>query len=298
MSIPLIDQEDVLETSVIKRTQRIHHEYKDDISFNCHLSKNLWNQAHHLIDGYYNEYGYVPSYEELDAILNKKTYKGYKKKDDKDGKVKYNPDFDNYHKLGATSQQILKVYIKSWISYLKDIKEYWENCETLKLKKKKENGETVGLKYFTGMPRKPGYKKKDGEFELIFSNGQIKFRENKNGNIWMYFPKNKGKGLKGKDGKPLKILLGNINDIDSYLINRLLRSEFDQVRIIPKGTGYWIEIVYDQEVLKNASEIYGLDENKIETIDTGVENLSAITDNIGTQPIVIKSEICVQTLKL
>ena len=114
----------------------------------------------------------------------------------------------------------------------------------------------------------------------------------------MYFPKNKGKGLKGKDGKPLRILLGNINDIDSYLINRLLQSEFDQVRIVPKGTGYWIEIVYDQEVLKNAGEIYGLEKDKISTIDTGVENLSAITDNIGTQPIVIKSEICVQTLKL
>ena len=267
--ISLINKEDLAETFTVTRTQRIHYLYKEDISYFCHISKNLWNQAHYIVYRYYKKYGYVPSYEELDAILNKKSYKGYKK----DGK--YFEEYDNYHKLGgATAQQILKVYIKAWFDYLKGIKEYWENPD----------------KNYTGKPREPGYKKKDGEFILIFTNEQCKFKEyEETENVWMTFPKKiDGKPSKLRD---LKILLGNTNDIDPYLLKRLMMGKFNQVRIIPKGTGYWIEIVYDQEVLKNAGEIHGLDKDNIETIDTGVENLSAITDNIGTQPIIIKSEI-------
>ena len=270
MSIPLIYRDEVAETITVNtRTQRIHAPYDGSISYFCHLSKNLWNQAHHLIYGYYKKFGYVPSYEELDSILNKKSYY-------KDNKGKYNPDFDNYHKLGAIAQQILKVYIKAWISFLKGIKDYWEN-------KKNYNN-----KDYTGKPREPGYKKKDGEFELIFTSQQIKFIEKKDGSVYMTFPKK-------IDNKPsklndLKILLGNVNDLDSYLINRLMMSKFDIVRIIPKGTGYWIEIVYDQEVLKDNS-IYNLNEDIIMSIDLGVDNFVAITDNIGNRPIVINSDI-------
>lgn len=268
MTIPLIYQEDVAETISVKRTQRIHQPYDDNISYFCHLSKNLWNQAHHIIYGYYKKYGHVPSYEELDKILNKKSYY-------KDVNGKYNPDFDNYHKLGgATAQQILKVYIKEWISYLSGRKDYFINPNK-----------------YTGMPREPGYKKKDGEFELIFTNEQIKFKEKKDGYVWMIFPKK----IDNKRSKlaDLKILLGNVSDLDSYLLNRLMNGKFGQVRIIPKGTGYWIEIVYDKEIMNKEAlrEKYKLDKDIIMTIDTGVENLITIADNIGSQPIIIKSEI-------
>lgn len=271
--LPLIYQEDVAETIIVKRTQRVHISYNGIVSYFCHLSKNLWNQAHHVIYGYYKKFGYVPSYEDLDGVLNKKSYY-------KDRYGKYNPEFDNYHKLGTTAQQILKVYIKAWISYLKGIKDYWES---------KKNGEDNGgqEKDYTGMPREPGYKKKDGEFELIFTNQQIKFYENRKGNVYMTFPKKiDNKPSKLKD---LKILLGNTNDLDPYLLKRLMWSKFDQVRIVPKGTGYWVEIVYDQEVLKN--NIYKLDEDIIMSIDLGIENLAAITDNTGNRPIIIKTEI-------
>lgn len=269
MSIPLIYREDVVETFTVKRTGRIHISYNESISYNCHLSKNLWNQAHHLVYPEYKEFGYVQSYEDIDATLNKKSY--YKK----DGKTY--PEFDNYHKLGGViAQQILKVYHKSWISYLKGIKGYWES---------KKSGEE---KDYTGMPREPGYKTKDGEFILIFTNQQCKFRESKDGSVWMYFPNNKGKVLKDKNGKPLKIKLGNINDIDSYLLERLMWSKFDQVRIIPQGVGYIIEIVYDKEVIKDNSK-YQLDKDIIMSIDLGVENIGTVTDNIGNRPIIIKS---------
>jgi putative transposase len=268
MSIPLIYQEYVAETIIVKRTQRIHIPYDEDVSYFCHLSKNLWNQVHHIVYGYYKEFGKVSSYEEADAILNDKNYSGYKKD------CGYYPDFDNYHNLGgATAQQILRVYFKGWTSFLNGIVDYSKNGDN---------------KDYTGMPREPGYKKKDGEFILIFTNKQVKFHEKKDGSVWMTFPKK-------IDGKPsklkgLKIPLGNVNDLDPYLLNRLMVSKFKIVRIVPKGTGYWVEIVYDQEVLKDNS-IYGLDEDIIMSIDVGVENLVAITDNIGNRPIIIKSGI-------
>src|SRR3990167_9942673 len=97
--IPLIYRDDVAETFAVKRTGRIHIPYNEIISNLCHLSKNVWNQAQHIVDGEYKEFGHVPSYEDIDVMLNKKSY--YKK----------NPSFDNYHKLGGvTSQQVLKVH--------------------------------------------------------------------------------------------------------------------------------------------------------------------------------------------
>lgn len=262
MSIPLIYRpEDVAETINVKRTGRIHIPYNELISYFCHLSKNLWNQVQYIVDKYHTEFGIVPPYEEVDSVLNKKNY--YKK----------NPDFDNYHKLGgATAQQILMVHNKSWKSFKIGKKDYFENPD----------------KDYTGMPKKPGFKKKNGEFELIFTNKQIKFVEKKDGSVWMMFPKKIDNNLSKL--KDLKILLGNVNDLDPYLLKRLMWSKFDQVRIIPKGTGYWIEIVYNKEVLKDSS-IHKLNEDIIMSIDLGVDNLVAITDNIGNRPIVINSDI-------
>ena len=96
MSIPLIyliKPEDVTETLIVKRTARIHYPFDETISFFSHLSKNLWNQAQYIVDKYHKEFGIVPPYEEVDAVLNKHSY--YKK----EGRI--HPDFDNYNKLGG-----------------------------------------------------------------------------------------------------------------------------------------------------------------------------------------------------
>jgi hypothetical protein len=70
MSIPLMYREDVAETITVVRTQRIHHSGDDNISYNCHLGKNLWNQLHHLVYPEYKKSGYVQYYEEIDKVLN------------------------------------------------------------------------------------------------------------------------------------------------------------------------------------------------------------------------------------
>ena len=63
MSIPLIYREDVAETFQVKRTERIWIPYNKTISYNSHLSKNLWNQAQYIVNEEYKKSGDIPPYE-------------------------------------------------------------------------------------------------------------------------------------------------------------------------------------------------------------------------------------------
>ncbi|MEM0139061.1 MAG: transposase [Ferroplasma sp.] len=110
---------------------------------------------------------------------------------------------------------------------------------------------------FTGKPAIPKYKSKDGEFMLIFTNQQCRIKDG-----ILKFPKNIGLEVKTR-----------------------LKEEIDlrEVRIVPIGTGYNIEIVYRIEI---SNIVAG--NNNIMGIDIGVENIAAIADNISKQGIIIK----------
>jgi len=112
---------------------------------------------------------------------------------------------------------------------------------------------------YLGMPRPPKYLEKNGEFILIFTKSLFKLR-----NGYILFPKKTG-------FKPVRTQIkGNIN----------------QVRIIPVGTGYNCEIIYEvkQKDLK-------LNKNNILGIDIGLANIVTMVNNIGKKPIVIKGGI-------
>ena len=264
MSIPLMYQEDVVETFQVKRTERMWTPYNEMFSHDCHLSKNLWNQAQFIVNEEYKKSGDIPPYEYVWAKLSDINY------------CEDNPDFDNYHKLPPpTSEQILKVHGRSWTSFKEGEKGYFDPDNP-----KRYN--------YTGKPKKPRYKEKDGEFILIFTNQQCKIR-----NGVLIFPKT-FKGFKVKvrfddsytqDGFDL---YGN-GDYNLYDKNGNLKRnvKLQEVRIIPQGVGYIVEIVYEKEVVKNK---YDLDPKRIMGIDLGVENLAAIVDNIGNQPIIIKGD--------
>lgn len=209
--------------------------------------------------------GEIPTYQYVWAKLSDINY------------YKNNPDFDNYHKLPpATSEQILKVHHRSWISFEEGEKGYYDPNNP-----KRDN--------YTGKPKKPKYKEKDGEFILIFTNQQCKIRKG-----WLIFPKTfKGFKVKvrfddsyTKDGFDL---YGD-GDYDLYDKNGNLRRniKLKEARVIPQEVGYVIEIVYEKEVIKNK---YDLDPKRIIGIDLGVENLIALVDNIGNQPIIVKGGI-------
>ena len=111
---------------------------------------------------------------------------------------------------------------------------------------------------FNEMPRPPKYKKKDGVFILIFTNQQVKVKGD-----WLIFPNVVGLRLKTR-----------------------IKERIKEVRIIPKGVGYVVEIVYEKEV-----DVVERDKSRIAGIDLGVRNLVTIANNIGEAPIVVKGGV-------
>jgi len=204
----------------VKRTEQIQLESSIVLSVLCHLSKNLWNEANYIIRQEFFETGKWTRYNSIAGVLKAS---------------------ENFRALPAqTAQQVLKVLDRSWKSFFKSIKEYSKNPEK-----------------FIGRPKLPGYKDKDGEFMLIFTNQQVRIV-----NGYLIFPK--------KLGIKIKTRLGDDTNVR-------------EVRIIPRGTGYVCEIVYEKDV-----ETLDLNADNIAGIDFGLRNIVTMANNIGEQPIVIK----------
>jgi len=108
------------------------------------------------------------------------------------------------------------------------------------------------------MPRPPKYKKKDGIFMLVFTNQQVKIKEG-----LLIFPK-----------------------IVGLKLNTRIKKGIREVRIIPKGVGYVVEIVYEKEI-----DTIERDKSRIAGIDLGLRNLVTIANNIGEEPIVVKGGV-------
>ena len=117
-----------------------------------------------------------------------------------------------------TAQQVLLLVEKAWKSFFNASKEYRKHPEK-----------------FLGRPRPPRYKKKDGEFLLVFTNQQCRIRDG-----WLLFPKK-------MEIKPVKTRIkGHIN----------------HVRIVPRGLFYMLEIVYEKEAIPlnfNEKRVLGID---------------------------------------
>ena len=107
---------------------------------------------------------------------------------------------------------------------------------------------------FLGMPRPPGYKDKDGESIATFTNQNAKVRD---GHV--RFPKKCGI-------PPIKTRIG----------------EFHQVRVIPRGSSYVVEVVHEKEVRERAR-----DPSRAIAMDIGVNNLVACVNNVGLAPFLI-----------
>ncbi|MFX1284903.1 MAG: RNA-guided endonuclease InsQ/TnpB family protein [Promethearchaeota archaeon] len=113
---------------------------------------------------------------------------------------------------------------------------------------------------FKSEPSIPKYKSKNGEFILIFTNQQVKLKTDT-----LRFPK--------KVGLKIKTRLPDKTDIR-------------EVRIIPKGVGYIVEIIYKKKIFPKL-----LNKDNIVAIDLGVRNLITIVNNNGLKPFVIKGGI-------
>jgi IS605 OrfB family transposase len=149
---------------------------------------------------------------------------------------------ENYKSLPAqTAQQILMLLDKAWQSFFKTIKAW-------KIEPEK----------FYARPRIPGYKKKDGEHILVFTNQQARLKDG-----FLKLPKVVGLSLKTR-----------------------IESGLKEVRIIPRGAGYLLEIIYEKVI-----KVMTRNKERIVGIDVGVRNLITMVNNIGELPIVVKGGV-------
>lgn len=205
------------------RTEQIWIQPHKKLSWLCHLSKNLYNEGNYQIRQEQFKHNKWICYNALYHSL--KTSK-------------------NYQQLPSqTAQQVLKILDRNWKAFFSAIK-VWKNDKSK----------------FKGRPKPPGYKLKNGEFMLVFTNQQVKIKDG-----ILAFPKIVGIHIKTR--------LPDTTDLR-------------EIRIIPKGVGYVLEIVYKKKI-----KLKPLNNGKIVAIDLGVRNLITTVNNNGFKPFVIKGGV-------
>lgn len=258
-----------VERHIVKKSHKLYSKI-DQLSF---TSKNLYNYANYLIRQTFiitsrlNEGKdiseeqqeflrwinlKVDSYNvkrEMNCNTNNKTFKLLKQFDENHKYLGYNfleylaKENENYKLLMAqVSQQVLRVLDKNWISFFNGIKK-WSKCK---------DG-------FTGRPKLPKYKSKNGRNNICFTNQNCHLVNNA-----VKFPK----------------------CLDQFELKTKVWENLQQVRIKPTGSNYVIEIVY-QKVVKQADH----DSKSICGIDLGINNFVTIANNTGALPVIINGKI-------
>ncbi len=112
---------------------------------------------------------------------------------------------------------------------------------------------------FRAKPRIPNYKKKNGENIAIFTNQQCKIKDG-----WLWFPKST-----------------KINPVKTRIVEKIR-----DVRIVPLGVSYKIEIVYEKEEID-----LNLSKTNVISLDLGLNNLITAANNKGLKPFVVKGRV-------
>ena len=207
----------------------------------AHSSKNLYNEANYIVRQAFFAHGIWTRYYELNRLLKESSR--------------------NYKLLKAqTSQQILKVLDKNWVSFFKAIKDWKQHPEK-----------------YNGRPRIPHYQDKDGTFMLIFTNQNCTL--NTNNNELVITMSRSFKDAYPQFKEPLRIAIPHYphKDLSSY----------QQVRILPRRKYYEIEIVYHEQEVTNPN----LDKAHYLALDLGVNNLVTAVENRNVPPFIISGRI-------
>ena len=194
----------------------------------CRISKDLYNQALYIcLQALNGDDKHFVSYNELDKQL--------KNTPNLEGTI-------NYRLLKAqVAQQTLKLVSQNMTSFFKLIKDWKKHPEKYK-----------------GMPRPPKYLKKNGYYQLIYTNQCSSIR---NGNIIL--------------SKDLTIQIPQWGKYADKLTN------FQQVRINPKQGYTEIEIIY----LTTDNTESNLDKTRYASIDLGLGNFATMVTDYS-EPII------------
>lgn len=190
----------------------------DNLSF---AAKNLWNAANYCLRQSFIHGCGMASYPQMDKLFQRT---------------------EQYKALPAkVAQQVLKQLDQSWKAYFFALKEYKANPNR-----------------FTGRPKVPGYKEKNGRAVITFTE----------------------QATSKKIYRDLgKIKLSQIN----YCFDtQVKQAQYCQSRIVPKLNHYILEVVYEVKEVELKESQY------VASIDLGINNLSAITSNkLGFQPTLV-----------
>jgi len=202
-------------------TEQIQVKKNPQLSKICHLAKNLFNIANFYYRQSFFHLGEFLTYYDLVILLKQ---------------------HNTYKSLPAqSSQQILRLVINNWKSYWKSITSYDRDPSK-----------------FLGRPKMPGYKKKNGETIITFTNQNTRLKNN-----FIHFPKKT-----------------NLSPFKTRI------RQYQQIRIIPKGLYYLYEIIYIHEETN-----LKMDTSRILSIDLGVNNLLTTANNVGLKPLIVKRKV-------
>ena len=207
--------------SEIHTINKNHHLYNycDDI---CFKSKNIYNYVNYLMRKEFIGNG----------VLKTSAF-DYNKLLKDEGVFKALP--------AKTSQQIIIKLSQNWKSFFKSIKDWSKNKSK-----------------YTGKPKLPKYKEKNGRNIVMFDYQQVKIKNRR-----AKFPKT-----------------------DLYIETNVPREQFRQIQIVPYGSCYKLSIIYRKPV-----EIKESHNSNYLAIDLGVDNIATLTNNIGQQPIIINGKV-------
>ena len=216
-----------VEKHIIKKS----HPYYTMFCEFTHQSKNLYNHANYLVRKEFLETGKWLRYQDLDKILRQDL------------------DYPDYTDMPAaqSAQQTLRLLDTNWKSFFKSIKDWSKNKEK-----------------YSGKPKLPKYKPKDGKLVLIVTNQQIKQKED-----LLTFPNS----FQGFKLKPRCVTLANFEKIN-------------QIRIVPNNQVFCVEIVYSISI----DDTLLSDNGRYMSIDLGLDNLATVVTNTGLQPIIVNGK--------
>lgn len=216
-----------VEKHIIKKS----HPYYSMFCEYTHLAKNLYNHANFLVRREFVTTGKWLRYQDLDKILRKD--------------IEY-PDYKNMV-AAQSAQQTLRLLDRNWKSFFNSIKDWSKNKDK-----------------YTGRPKLPKYKPKDGKMVYILTNQQVRLM-----NDLLYFPKS----FSGFIMKPRCIHLSNFKKIN-------------QIRIVPNNQVFCIEIVYSISI----NDTLLLDNGRYMSVDLGLDNLATIVTNTGLTPVIVNGK--------
>ena len=196
-----------------------------------HQSKNLYNHANYLVRKEFVTSGKWIRYQQLDKLL------------------KHDLEYPDYTDMPSaqSAQQTLRLLDANWKSFFKSVKDWSKNKDK-----------------YSGRPKLPKYKPKDGQMVLVTTNQQVKQK----GDL-LTFPKSFG----GFTIKPRCVTLDNF-------------AKLNQVRIIPCNQIFCVEIVYSVTINDTPLQ----DNGRIMSIDLGLDNLATIVTNTGLNPIIVNGK--------